>query len=247
MSAVTVRVLGCGDAFSSGGRLQTCYWLEWAGGRVLADCGATALVGIQRAGLDPGTLDGIVLTHLHGDHFGGVPFLLLQQHFVGKRTRPLVIAGPEGAEARVNQLLATLFPGTDTLSLRFPLRFEVLAPGVRVEVVGLEVESFLMVHPSGAPSLGHRLEFSGRTIAFSGDTEWNEALVPLARGADLFVCECYAADAGIRYHLDYETLMQHRGDLTCKRILLTHLGEAALAGRAGFAAQVAEDGMVLKI
>jgi ribonuclease BN (tRNA processing enzyme) len=247
MSAVKVQILGCGDAFSSGGRLQSCYWLEWTGGRLLTDCGATALVGIRRAGLDPAALDGIVLTHLHGDHFAGVPFLLLQQHYVAKRTRPLVIAGPEGAEGRVHQALAALFPGSETLSWRFPLRFEVLAPSIKREVIGLHVEPFLMVHPSGAPSLGLRLEIGGRTIAFSGDTEWNDALVSLAKDADLFVCECYAAEPGTRYHLDLQTLAQHRGDLGCKRLLLTHLGEAALAVRADFDAEVAEDGMVLRI
>lgn len=247
MSSIAIRVLGCGDAFSSGGRLQTGFWLEWEAGRILMDCGATALAGIQRAGLDPLAIDGILLSHLHGDHFGGVPFLLLQQHYVAKRTRPLSIAGPEGTKARVRQALAVFFPGSEAIRWRFPLTFEEVVPQTLRNLFGLRVEPFLMVHPSGAPSLGYRLGIGGRTIAFSGDTEWTESLQHLARNADLLICECYAAEPGVRYHLDYATLARRRGDLGCKRLLLTHLGEAALAARAHFEAEVAEDGMVLTV
>jgi ribonuclease BN (tRNA processing enzyme) len=96
---LTLTFLGSGDAFGSGGRLQTCMLLESDGRRWLLDCGATSLVALRRAGVDPATIDAILISHLHGDHFGGVPFVLLDGQF-RRGARPLVIAGPRGVEAR---------------------------------------------------------------------------------------------------------------------------------------------------
>lgn len=72
--AVQVRFLGSGEAFGSGGRLQSCILVSHPGGRFLVDCGATAMVSLRRFDVDPNTIDSIFLTHLHGDHFGGFPF-----------------------------------------------------------------------------------------------------------------------------------------------------------------------------
>src|ERR687895_705555 len=109
MSKVTIRVLGCGDAFGSGGRMQSSFFVASSGGRFLIDCGATSLVAMNRHGLDPKTLDAVLLSHLHGDHFGGLPFLLLQAQYVGRRERPLAVAGPTGMERRVMDALEVLF------------------------------------------------------------------------------------------------------------------------------------------
>ena len=101
--------LGSGDAFGSGGRLQTCMLVESDGHRWLLDCGATSLVALRRAGIDPATIDAILISHLHGDHFGGVPFVLLDGQF-RRGVRPLVVAGPAGVEARVAAAMEALFP-----------------------------------------------------------------------------------------------------------------------------------------
>lgn len=247
MSNLTLRVLGCGDAFGSGGRLQTCFHLALTGSQVLIDCGATAMTGLRRASLDPSAIDAILITHLHGDHFGGLPFLLLQQHYVGKRTRPLTIAGPAGTDARLRAALAAFFPGSEQLRWRFPLTFVELAPGTPTSLLDLNVLPLAVVHPSGAPSLGFRITTGGRTLAFSGDTEWTEALPALARDADLFVCECYAVEPGVRYHLDHATILSRSKDLGAKRLLLTHLSEAALAARERIDAEIAEDGLVVRL
>src|SRR5258708_29610500 len=92
--------LGSGDAFGSGGRLQTCMLVEGEGRRWLLDCGATSLVALRRAGIDPATIDAILISHPHGDHFGGVPFVLLDGQFRRGAPPPLVARPPPG-EARV--------------------------------------------------------------------------------------------------------------------------------------------------
>ena len=88
-----VRFIGSGDSFASGGRFQTCILVDADGYRFLIDCGATSLIPLKRAAIDPGSIDAVLLTHFHGDHSGGVPYLILDGQFT-RRERPFVVAGP---------------------------------------------------------------------------------------------------------------------------------------------------------
>jgi len=86
------------------------------------------------------------------------------------------------------------------------------------------VTPFPAQHASGAPSYVLRVEYGGKVVVYSGDTEWAESLVEAARGADLFVCEAYFFEKKIKYHLDYRTLRDQRERLECRRLILTHMG-----------------------
>ena len=76
--AMRMHILGCGDAFGSGGRNQSGYLVEANDRLFLLDCGPTTLLAMKRAGIDPGRLDAILVSHLHGDHFGGIPFFFIE-------------------------------------------------------------------------------------------------------------------------------------------------------------------------
>jgi ribonuclease BN (tRNA processing enzyme) len=102
MSPVTVTFLASGDPFGSGGRLETCLLLEAGGDRVLVDCGPTALAGLKKRRIDPAAVHTVLISHLHGDHFAGLPSLILDGQF-SKRTTPLMIAGPPGLVEPVRQ------------------------------------------------------------------------------------------------------------------------------------------------
>jgi ribonuclease BN (tRNA processing enzyme) len=247
MARVRIRVLGCGDAFGSGGRLQTCFAVTAGAERFLIDCGATALVGMRRFGVDPGEIDAILLSHLHGDHFGGLPFLLLHEHHAAGRTRPLTIAGPEGLAARIEALLAASFPGAEQAQWRFPLELIELRPGASVAVRSLRVEAHQVMHPSGSPSLGLRVKANGRTVAYSGDSAWTDALLPLAQEADLFICECYAFEQPVSFHLSYQELRSRRAALTAKRIVLTHMSQEMLARLDEVELETADDGQLIEV
>jgi ribonuclease BN (tRNA processing enzyme) len=97
--------LGCGDAFGSGGRFNTCFKIDAKQAAILLDCGASSLVALKARHIDPNVIDAIMLSHLHGDHFGGLPFLLLDAQLLSRRTRPLVIAGPPGTRTRLDAAL----------------------------------------------------------------------------------------------------------------------------------------------
>ena len=247
MAAVTVRVLGCGDAFASGGRLQTCFFVDAEPDRLLIDCGATAMVGMRQFGVDPGLIDTVLLSHLHGDHFGGLPFLLLEAQFVSKRTRPLVLAGPPGTRDRLLQALEVLFPGSSKLTWRFPLKIVELVPGRSHRFGAASVLPFEVQHPSGAPAFALRLSCDDQVIAYSGDTEWTETLPEIARDADLFILECFAYAPQPKFHLDFQTLRARWGDLGAKRTVLTHMSREMLDRLDRVDVETAHDGMLIEL
>jgi ribonuclease BN (tRNA processing enzyme) len=243
---VKVRFLGSGDAFGSGGRFQTCIHVESGASQLLLDCGASSLIAMRRFGVDPQAIDTVILSHLHGDHFGGVPFLVLDGQFK-RRTRPLLVAGPPGVEKRVREAMEVFFPGSTRIERKFETRFVELADRVAVEVGPVHVTGYEVSHASGAPPFALRITGEGKVVTYSGDTEWTESLVDAARGADLFIAEALSYDKRIRYHLDLATLLEHRSRLDCRRLIVTHMGEDALARLDGLAVEAAEDGKQLLV
>lgn len=243
-----VRFLGSGDAFGSGGRLNTCFHVT-AGGRVfLIDCGATALPAMKAAGIDRNGIDTILITHYHGDHFGGVPFFILDAQFLAKRTAPLTIAGPEGLRDWYGRALETAFPGSSGTRQKFELRLVELEAGRTWTDGELAVTPQRVVHgPPGGPFLAYRVAIDGKVLAYTGDTEWTEALVDVGRDADLLIAEAYFHDKSVPYHLDLASLERHLDRIRPKRIVLTHMSEDMLRRADEVPYETAQDGLVIEI
>lgn len=225
-----VAVVGSGDAFGSGGRFQTCIALSsdpTAAPTMLMDCGATSLTALRQQQIDPNGIDTVLISHLHGDHFGGLPFLVLDGQF-RRRTRDLTVVGPPGTLARLEQAMETLFPGSPGVQRRFAVQVVEHADRRPLEVGPLQVTPYEVRHASGAPAYALRVDGPQASVAYSGDTEWTEALLDAADGAGLFLCEGYSP-APVRWHLDLATLAGCRDRFTCRRLVLTHLSPAALA------------------
>ncbi|MET7459688.1 MBL fold metallo-hydrolase [Nonomuraea sp. NPDC005501] len=245
---VRVTLAGAGNAFGDGGMLQTCVHVQAAGsdGALLVDCGATALTGLKRLGLQPGDVSVVAVSHLHGDHFGGLPFLILDGQFT-RRVRPLHLVGPPGLQARLERAMEVLFPGSASVSRRFPVHVHEVAPGSSALVEDVEVRAYEADHAAGAAALALRVKVGGRTIAYSGDSAWTDTLIDVADGADLFLCEGYTFDRAVRHHLHVPELIARLDRLRCRRLLLTHAGPQVLARRAELDLELAEDGMVLEV
>jgi ribonuclease BN (tRNA processing enzyme) len=227
-----VTVVGSGDAFGSGGRFQTCIALgpgdAAAPSHTLLDCGATSAVALQQHNVDPNAIETVLVTHLHGDHVGGIPYLVLDGQF-RRRTRDLTVIGPPGTERRLAEAMEICFPGSTSVRRRFAVR--VLEHQERTALVTdrFTAVPYQVRHAAGAPAYAIRVEDadSGARLAYSGDTEWTDALLEVSDGTGLFLCEGYAPGP-VRWHLDLATLQEQRQRLATRRLVLTHLSPAAL-------------------
>lgn len=242
-----LRFVGSGDAFGSGGRLNTCFHVSGERVNFLVDCGASSLPALTSQGIVRDDIDLVLITHFHGDHFGGVPFLLLDAQFT-RRTRPLVIAGPKAIELRLTQLREAMFENSSKREQRFELRVVELTPEATASFGAVTVTPFAVVHgDSGGPFLGYRIEVEGRIIAYTGDTEWTEALIGLGRDADLFISEAYTFERPVKNHLSLKTLEGRLGEIRPKRLILTHMSDDMLGRIGSLGHETASDGLVVDI
>lgn len=242
-----VRFVGCGDAFGSGGRLNTCFHVTGEGFNFLIDCGASSLPALKRCGIDLGAIDLVLVTHFHGDHFAGLPFLILDAQF-SRRERPLTIAGPAGLPARLAAVMEALFEHSSATRQRFDLDLIELVPDQRRNLGTIQVTPFTAIHGrSGGPFHSYRIEAEGRTLAYTGDTEWTDALVDLGRDADLFIAEAYTFGREVRNHLGYDRLAAELPRIAARRVVLTHLGETMLAHADEVPYTIAHDGLLVEV
>jgi ribonuclease BN (tRNA processing enzyme) len=237
---------GCGDAFGSGGRFQTCLLVDAEQQTLAIDCGTSSLIAMARAGRDPNDIGSVLLTHLHGDHFGGIPYVVLHGQFA-RREQPLLVVGPPGTEARTVATMEALFPGSSTTKRRFPVTFLELEDRCALTLGPWEVKPFLVDHPCGAPPFAVRVAVDDVVIGYSGDTAWVDNLVDVAEGSDLFLCEAYFYDKAIPGHLSYSTLYDHANQLDTRHLVMTHMSSDMLTQLANTAFDSAQDGRIVSV
>lgn len=241
-----VQFLGSGDAFGSGGRLQSCILVENGPKQFLVDCGASAMISLNRYGIDPNRISLIIVSNLHGDHFGGIPYFIIDAQLNRKRTDSITLIGPSGLKKRFDQVMEAAFPGFLKSKLNYELVKVELSAGDHFITSGMTISPFKALHGESDDHLIYRIESQGKIFAYSGETEWTESLINAAQGADLLVAESYFYAKKIRYHLDYRTLMANYTRLGAKRIVITHMSQDMLEYLPSLHCQWAEDGQVLE-
>ncbi|WP_415382264.1 MBL fold metallo-hydrolase [Halosimplex sp. TS25] len=230
-----VTFLGTGSAMPTGERFQTGLLLESAGGNLLVDCGSGALHGLQRTGVGYDGIDAVLLTHHHLDHVSDLLPLLKARWLAGETD--FTIAGPEGTEELVTDLLEV----HDYMRDRMDLRFREVEPG-SFSLAGFDV-SAMEVHHS-MYCLAYRFEASAATgsagssgapdstdgdrpaFVFSGDTEAFTDLIEFADGAAVLAHDCSFPDS---VDVDNHPTPNELGgvladaDADVGRVYLTHL------------------------
>ena len=243
---VRITVLGSGDAFGSGGRLHSAYLVESPECTFLLECGPSILPGLKRVGADTAQVDFVLLSHLHGDHFGGIPFLFLEYVYENPRSRPLEVVGPPGTEERCRLLHRALFERIAEDPAPFPITYRELST-TPATMHGIRIAPFEVPHAEELTCFGYRMVVGGRTIVFSGDTGWTEDLVAHAQGADLFLCECTTYETELHLHLSYPQIARRAAEFGCKRLVLTHLGREPLAHLGDLTIECAADGQRIEL
>lgn len=242
--SIEIRFLGSGNAFAAGGRSHACILLTDGASALLLDCGASSLPAITKV-IDPGRIDAVAITHLHGDHFGGIPFLLDEQKYAPRR-KPIAIGGPPALEERVRRAASAYDMDLSNQSLGYEATFVTLDRTER-PLGAARVAAFPVKHSPNAQPHGLRVRIDGKLIAYSGDAIWSEELVALADGADLFICESTHYSVRDPVHLNALDLIEHRSELRAKRVVLTHLGADALAHRDQLPFESVDDGTTIRL
>ena len=245
--AVSVRFVGSGDSFGSGGRFQTCILVDGGGTRFAIDFGTSSLIALNQQGIEHNSIDTILLTHLHGDHCGGVAFMLMDAMLGARRSRPLTIAGPRETRARMGAIAEALFPGSAVMTAKFPLDYVEMEVGRATAVGTLRVTPYAAKHTWQTNPTFLRVEVGDKVIAYTGDGEWTEEMATMGRGADLVIAECYYYAKPIKWHLNYPALVEHFRDFGAKRVILTHMSREMLPHAGEIAEECAHDGLVVEV
>lgn len=243
-----LTVLGSGDAFSSGGRFPSCYMIDGSAMRFMVDCGPSVLPALKRAGISTASIPYIFISHLHGDHIGGLPFFILDCIYISRRTEPLTIIGPPGLESRCRLACELFYTRWTHMERGFELNFIELEAHSRQDIHGIGLTPLIVNHFSGSLSFALRFDIDGKVFAFSGDAGWSDAIVRAGNKADLYLLECYQYDYKLSMHLDYLTIAENFDRIDAKKIVLTHMGDGMLAQAAKVDLEryrLAEDGMII--
>ncbi|MGK2966186.1 MAG: MBL fold metallo-hydrolase [Tepidiformaceae bacterium] len=227
MPELELTFLGTGNAFAPGG---LC-WNGFVANRThLFEAPPTALPSLHNAGLDPNDLETVVISHHHGDHFLGLPFLMLHWKERG-RTKPLRIVGPPGTESLAREIAARVYPSL--FEFNYPLEWVALNAGESASSAGLELETVEMKHDTRlALNLGFRASLAGRSFSYTGDSAICDAVLDLARGVDVMVAECASRERTAPTHMDLvDDIPIVRAVMRPDaRLILTHLGPGITAG-----------------
>ncbi|HXG42934.1 MAG TPA: MBL fold metallo-hydrolase [Dehalococcoidia bacterium] len=218
--------LGTGSAFTTPSRYWSGLLLD---GRLLLDCPPTALPHLKRLGVPPQQVDAIFITHFHGDHFAGYPFLVLEYAYLSAREGDLEVVVPPGGGPFLESFVDQMFPDLSRREAGYRRIYVEARPGGPQEVAGVRFWSVPMEHARDKlQAFGYRLQLAGLTVAYSGDAQWSPSLLELARGADVLVVDCTYPTRGPE-HMGLEDVRLLRASLPQSTLLLlTHLGDDGL-------------------
>lgn len=239
--------IGTSDAFGAGGRRQSAVFARGERGALLFDCGATTNTGLAQLEIPRDEIDVILVSHFHGDHFGGIPAFLYAALYTDLRRNPLEIVGPPEVEARVHRLARAMGYRLEDRDWSFPIRYREIHAEQTLDAGPAEIHAFATEHQPESHPHGYRVRLGRERISYSGDTGWFDALPTHVAGSDLFICECTQRHVALDFHLSLDELREHRRELDCGRLILTHLGEAMARERGRIEIETADDGLAIEV
>ena len=215
-----LTVLGSGTCIPTVDRFPSGLALSFGSHLVLFDGGGGSLRQMPKMGLDYRRVDFYCLSHFHPDHVSDlVPFLFALNYTVDfTRSLPLHLLGPRGLEdfyARMRGIF-----GHWIEAQTYPL-FLHEGGDSRFDFSSFSVQTLPMAHSEDA--VGFRVQGEGRSVVYSGDTEYCANIVSLARDADLLILECsFPEERRKAGHLTPSLAGRIAREAGARRLLLTH-------------------------
>ncbi len=213
-----LTIVGCSGSAPGPDGPASAYLVEQDGFRLLLDLGSGAFGALQRY-VDPARVDAVVLSHLHADHCLDLTAMVVHRRHVVAGLPPLPVLGPAGTGGR----LALAYDPAAPDGLRDVFDVRTVAPGER-ELGPFRLRFARVAHP--VPTHAVRVSAGGRDVVYSGDTGPSDALVGLAAGADVLLCEASFADTDPRppdLHLTGREAGEHAARAGVGRLLVTHV------------------------
>ena len=217
---IELLFLGSGNAFAPG----RAYGSFLVDGRILFEATPTTLPTLRELGIPVEEIQYLFISHFHGDHCFGLPFIFLDHYFMTKRKKPLTIIGPKGLKKLTHTLIDLAFPDTrKRYSCNFPVEFVEVSPGKEYALKAMTFKVFKMSHGK-ISNMGFNLAFNHKRLAYCGDTGPCPSLLELLQGADIAVLEMTSIDGDYPFHLNQENILEIRRQLSPEtRLILTHL------------------------
>ena len=220
MGELDLTFIGSGNAFAPGG-------LCWNGfvvnRKYLFETPPQALMSLHQVGIDPNTIEVVILSHHHGDHFLGMPNLLLHWKYMG-RTTPVKIVGPPDTKKLSELLGETVYPGL--MDLDFDVEWIVARPGRCLKVGDLVIEPVEAIHDDRLiMSLGFHCYINGRKLGYTGDSILCDGVKDLARSSEILISECASKSDNIPVHMNLDDDIPIVRDTmpTASELILTHI------------------------
>jgi len=222
--------------------------------QVLLDCGFSAPSPFWRISPDPLALDAVWISHFHGDHFLGLPQLLLRM-FESNRQKPFTVIGQKGVRELVVNALELAYPGI-LQKMAFTIEAVEVNAGQTFEASGFKGAVAPSIH--SIPCLALRLESESGSVFYSGDGRPSEDSRRLAKGCDLIIQETFTIDEPLPGHAAITEAIAFAKKADARYLALIHLNRKircektdqvkALLGRSdGLATVLPESGDTLDL
>jgi ribonuclease BN (tRNA processing enzyme) len=235
VTGVRYRCIGSGTCVPCESRGPACHLLDAHGLRLLLDLGSGSLRTLARLGEPLSELHGVGVSHRHQDHVGDLLPLLFALRYVPemRRSEPLELFGYPGLRGDLARLAEIYGPWV--VNPGFELRVRELRPGETLRLTAGEARAEVTAHAvrHSPEAVGFRIRLWSDTapeaarvscvVSYSGDTGPTPELVDLARGADLFVCECAFPDGEeVPGHMTPSALLEVCAAAAPRRVVATH-------------------------
>ena len=204
-------------------------------------------MALKQNQISTASIHSILISHFHGDHYGGIPFFLIDAFYEEQRTEPLKIAGPPGVQNRVFSALENLYPGIDPTGFSYKIEFFEYSPPDPVHLDDLVIQAFEVIHAPDSLPHAIKVQVNDKILAFSGDTGWVDSLPEIADQSDLFICESNFYDTVMDMHLSYLRIEEARPELNCRKLILNHLGSEMLENLDKVQIDCASDGQKIQL